>query len=540
VKVPPSTVGAVSQAAGERTTDQDEPGAPGPAPAEPATTSTPRWARADLALVATVVVAAGFRLWGFARQSLWYDEWLTAEAAEGSLGHLRWYVTERAGIPPTYFGLMWVWARIAGDGDAALRLPSVLAGIALVPVTYAALREIGQSRTAARLAALLVAVNPMLVWFSQEARPYSLLVLLGTASLWLLARYWNSGARRDLAIWALVAALAIAFHYIAVFLVALEAVAVLVWRRPAWRDLAIGGIPAAVVLLALAPFGTQQFSQRENHNWIVDFTLRARMDDSAHGALVGPSPPSRDLWIVVAAAAAMAVVLVAVRGDRSERRGALLAGGFGLVPAVLAVLAAVVGVDMIIARYLIVSLAAAIAMVAVGLSVARVPRVVGLALAAVITAASVVTIAADAREPELQRAEWSAIADAHMRPDDEGGRLLVLNVHGFLGWPLQRYLDGERILHSGETATVARIDVVVAKPTTKPCNLFVGLACALIFLGAPPPQPLARRLTLDERIDLDQFVLERYVATDGRPITVGPPDVVAAQDLGGSLVLATD
>jgi hypothetical protein len=522
----------VSQAAGERTLDQDEPG-----PARP----TERWARADRALVATIVIAAGLRLWGFASQSLWYDEWLTANAAEGNLGHLRWYVTERAGIPPTYFGLMWLWARVAGDGDAALRLPSVLAGVALVPVTYAALREIGQSRTAARLAALLVAVNPMLVWYSQEARPYSLLVLAGTASLWLLARYVNGGAWRDLMAWALVAALTIAFHYIAVFLVALEALAVLVWRRPSWRDLAIGCITASVVLLALAPFGTQQFSQRENHNWIVDFSLPQRLGDSAHGALLGPSPPNHRLWIVVAVVAAVAVVLVAARGDRGERRGALLAAGFGLVPVALAALAAVGGVDMIIARYLIVSLAAVIGAVAIGLGVRRVPRAVGLALAAVITAASVATIAADVGAPELQRAGWAAIADAHMDRDRdrEGEGLLVVNVHGFLAWPLQRYLDGDRVLHTGETATVDRIDVVVAKPSTKPCNLFVGLACALVFLGAPPPQPLAERLRLDERIDLDQFVLERYVAADGEPLTVGPPDVVAPNDLGDSLVLAT-
>jgi hypothetical protein len=547
----------MSQVTGERTAE-DPPGAPVDGDAQAAeveeTGPTASSLLADRALLAAVVVGAALRLWGFAAQSLWYDEWLTAEAASGSLGHLRRYVTEQAGIPPTYFAIMWTWARVFGTSDAALRFPSVLVGVALVPVAYGALLELGQRRAAARVAALLVAVNPMLIWYSQEARPYSLLALLGALSLWLLARLARStrtaetartGFLRDLAAWAFVAALAIAVHYVAVFLIAAEAVVVLrvlVRRRPGPRDVLVGSLPAVVVLAALAPFGAKQFSQRDNHAWILQFPLRDRLDDAARGALLGPSPPSDRLWILGAAAAVAAVGLLVVRGDRSERRGALVVGAFGLGPVALALLGAAVGVDMIVARYLIVSLAAVLAAAAIGLTVSGVPRAVGAALVGLITVVSVVTVVADARDPALQRANWRAVAEAHERAGLDGDprdreRLLVVSLHGFLAQPLHEYLDGERVLGAGESVTVEQIDVVVAKSTTEPCNLLVGLACALIFLGPPPPEPLASRLTLVDEIDLDQFVVQRFVADE--PVTVSPADVVPAPDLADSLVLVT-
>jgi hypothetical protein len=335
-------------------------------------------------------------------------------------------------------------------------------------------------------------------------------------------------------------------HYVAVFLVVIEVAVVLVGgRRPERKDLLVGGIPGALVLAALAPFGRQQFSERENHSWIAGFSLPGRLDDAARGALVGPSPPDHRLWIPIALAAVVAVALLVARGESAERRAALVAGGFGLVPVALALVAAVAGVDMIVARYLIVVLAAAIAAVAIGLSVTRVPRLVAPGVVALVMAVSVVTVAADARDPALQRPGWREVAEAHEAggtgaagaAEGRGERLLVVDLHGFLGLPLQKYLAGDRKLVAGEEATVRQIDVVVAKPTDRPCNLMVGLACALLFLGAPLPEPLAGRFELDERIDLDQFVLERYTAAE--PVTVTPADLVRPENLADSLLLVT-
>ena len=68
--------------------------------------------------------------------------------------------------------------------------------------------------------------------------------------------------------------------------------------------------------------------------------------------------------------------------------------------------------------------------------------------------------------------------------------------------------------------------------------MLVGRACALIFLGAPLPDRTASQLELVERVELDQFVVERYQPTAG-PIDVSRADLVPPQDLADALVVVS-
>ena len=79
--------------------------------------------------------------------------------------------------PPLWYLLAWVDARLLGDGALALRLPSALAGIAHVPVVWAIGTRARRPPRGADRGAALVAVNPLFVWYSQEARAYGLFVL---------------------------------------------------------------------------------------------------------------------------------------------------------------------------------------------------------------------------------------------------------------------------------------------------------------------------------------------------------------------------
>ena len=73
--------------------------------------------------------------------------------------------------------IAWADSRVLGTGEVALRLPSALAGIATVPVAWAIGRELAGRRARRSPRAALVAVNPLFVWYSQEARAYALFVL---------------------------------------------------------------------------------------------------------------------------------------------------------------------------------------------------------------------------------------------------------------------------------------------------------------------------------------------------------------------------
>ena len=75
------------------------------------------------------------------------------------------------------------------------------------------------------------------------------------------------------------------------------------------------------------------------------------------------------------------------------------------------------------------------------------------------------------------------------------------------------------------------------KPTAKPCNLLVGRACAMIFLGAPLPASIAGDFRLETRYRLPQFTLDRYRAVRTQHLTKA--QLVAPQNLPDSLALLT-
>ena len=488
--------------------------------------------RADVALVAIVVLGLGLRLWGLASQSFWYDEWLTTQAASGGLWDAFRHAANREGIPPTYFVLMWGWVRAFGDSEIALRTVSAGFGAATVPVAYAAARELGQRRAVARVAALLVAVNPMLVWYSQEARPYGLLAFLGALSVWAFARARRRGRRNDYLVWGLVSAAAVAVHYFAIFLIPAEAVALALARRRQPRLLALASAPIALVLAALAPFALEQHSHEPNRQWIADFPLADRASEAGRSALVGPSPLDGRLWVVSAITVGLATLVLLARGHRDERSAAALTAGIGAAAVVMPFLAVTFGVDVFLGRYLIAALVPLVLAVAICLATRRASWL-GVVAVAVVCVVSLVATAGVALDPELQRPDWRAVAGIF----ETGGpnRLLLVNVHGTIASPLLWYAEDARPLDGGETVSVDEIDVLAAKPTTKPCNILVGRACALIFLGAPLPQPLASVFRLEATHELDQFTVRRY--RSAQPIPVTTADLVTSTDLPQALVV---
>jgi uncharacterized membrane protein len=125
-----------------------------------------------------VVLAAVIRIVTIDNQSLWRDEALTAYEAHLPFGAMLNTVAHVETTPPLYVVLIWAWAHLFGIGEVALRSVSTIAGIALVPIAYLCAREL-VSRRAGVVAAALVAVNPYLIWNSQEARAYMLLAARG-------------------------------------------------------------------------------------------------------------------------------------------------------------------------------------------------------------------------------------------------------------------------------------------------------------------------------------------------------------------------
>lgn len=134
-------------------------------------------------LAAVVVVAAALR-WRWLGQPIRYDEAVTW------LEYASWPLPEalsRYDLPNNHLLhtlLAHLSTDVLGPGVRPLRLPAYLAGVLTVPATWALGRRLHGAR-AGLLAAALVAVSPVLVLFSTNARGYAIVVLafLGLALL---------------------------------------------------------------------------------------------------------------------------------------------------------------------------------------------------------------------------------------------------------------------------------------------------------------------------------------------------------------------
>jgi uncharacterized membrane protein len=173
-------------------------------------------------LAAITVLAAVLRFATLTDPSLWYDEAQAVHEMGRSFGGMLHLWSTNEPNPPLFFVVAWPWVRLFGTGAAGVRSLSAVAGIALIPIVWACGRELISSR-AGLVAAAFAAVNPLLIWYSQEAREYMLLTTLCAASLLLFARARREPTTRRIAWWALVSALALATQYFAAFLVFAEA-----------------------------------------------------------------------------------------------------------------------------------------------------------------------------------------------------------------------------------------------------------------------------------------------------------------------------
>jgi mannosyltransferase len=488
--------------------------------------------RVDGVLLAIIGLAVVLRFWRLGSQSFWLDEWLTTKTMSGSVSQLLRHVEQQEGIPPLYFFVIRGWGHLFGDSEVALRFPSALAGVATVPVVYATVRVLGQRQSTARVAALLVAVSPMMVWYSQEARPYAIVAFLAALTLYAFASVHQRGERRDYIVWGVCCALGIAFHYFVVYLVAAEAIALLVSRR-AWRLVSIACVPSILVLAALTPIALEQHSHKADSAWISNFALAARLRDAGHNALLGPAYPTPGLFAVGLIVIVVAVLLLVLRANRETRAAAAYTAGIGIGAVVLPYLLALAGFDIFLSRYLIAALIPLIISLSIALTAARVAWVTAICVT-VLCLISVSTVVAVARDPRLQRADWGSVAAAFQSGNSH--RLLYLNTGGNQARALYYYLPGIQAASDNEPLMIDEIDVLTAKGDKEPCNFYVGMTCSLVFLGAKPlPASLANQFTIASHTELARFRIDRYRAR--KPVAVKGAQLVAPGSTDDSLVL---
>jgi mannosyltransferase len=142
-----------------------------------------------------VLVAAVLRLSRLGDESFWLDEaftWVFVTEKYTAVELLTILPSEDV-HPPLYYLLMDGWVAVAGTSEAVMRLPSALFGIATVWLTYVVGAKLFDEWAGVGAAAV-VGVSTFHLYYSQEARMYTLLVLLTLASYYFFVDLADGGA----------------------------------------------------------------------------------------------------------------------------------------------------------------------------------------------------------------------------------------------------------------------------------------------------------------------------------------------------------
>jgi mannosyltransferase len=376
--------------------------------------------RAFWIVAGLTVLAAILRFATLGVQAYHHDEIVTASRIlRGGFGHAMDAVGFSESAPPLYYALAWLWAQLTGTGEFGLRSLSALAGVATVPVAYLIGLELRGRRTGL-MAAALVAFNPMLLWYSQEARAYALLALLCAVSLLYCVRALRRGRRRDFVLWGIASGLALATHYFAGFAIAAE-VLLLLHRRG--RESLAGLWIVGLAGLLLAPLAIHQMSL-DHAEWIGNFTLGHRLWETAATFVSGETTdiiarPERPILAVLPLALGLAALaLLAFRGNREGRRAGAIPLSLSLAAIGIPLLIAVTSPskDFVLARNVLPALVPLLIAIAIGVTLPAARRL-GAAIGAALLAYSLGFCVWASFSPDLQRPDWDAVAAAVGEPE---------------------------------------------------------------------------------------------------------------------------
>lgn len=376
-------------------------------------------------------VAAALTLPFLGARSFWLDESLSFALARLEWSEFTETVTERENNMTLYHLLLRGWTAV-GTSEAFVRALSVLAGVAALLVFYALVVRLFGRRVAFG-AALLLAVNPIFVHYSREARGFALCLALVTVASFLFVRGVERPSWWTWIGYALVSALAVYAHLFAVLVPPAHAASLLLRReRPPWRHLVVSAFAFGAALLPFYALATA--AQASGIEWAAENApgrIFVRLQEAIPAAA----------GAALALAVGVVAVLLGLRVRRSPVGGrpATWPWAFVLtwlfVPVALVVAISFFATPVFVVRYFIIVVPPLVLLAA--LLLARIGRTnvyaAGLAAAAAVSCALALTWSASAEERWEDATEYVA-ADA--RAGDG-----VLFFAPYVRVPFEVYLD---------------------------------------------------------------------------------------------------
>ncbi len=177
----------------------------------------------------------GIRLLFLGRNSFWLDEANSLRVT--LLGQQALWAGQSEGYhPPLFYWVLEQWVQF-GRSEFHLRLIAVIPATLSIPVLYLLAKE-WFDKYVAMTAAALMAVSPLLVWFSQEARPYALLSFFGLLIMLAVTKLFRQPKFLWWLLFVVMMTAALYLHYFAILLIPFQLGLFLVFlatKRTTWK-----------------------------------------------------------------------------------------------------------------------------------------------------------------------------------------------------------------------------------------------------------------------------------------------------------------
>ena len=376
-----------------------------------------------LALASVVAIAAALRFRDLGAQSVWVDEAFSWSQSRGSLNELI-YATANDNYPPLHNFLLFFVIRVFGDNEWALRAPSAVLGLLNVIAIYW-VGVIFANRFVGVVAALFLALSGFHIWYSQDARMYTLLALSATLFVGTSVRLASEPSFAK-AILAFICGLALLYsHPYGVFtwLAVSAAIGFCIHNDPNLWSLSIRQWFAlqATVIIGFAPWAFILLS-RANSIENEGFWLKSPTPNLVINALSNLSTGPFSLSLICLCISALGVYRMAkppistYSAENSATVVLLLA--WAVVPIALGIAASIAVTPIFIDRYLMGSLPAILLLASLGLS--RFVKSIRDCLIAIAISIIVLGISVAFYSPAPQR-DWrsaTAFLSANLGPRD--------------------------------------------------------------------------------------------------------------------------
>jgi uncharacterized membrane protein len=235
--------------------------------------------RNDLILLAIVFVGLFLRVYDLSDESVWYDEAFSIELANSSIfGVINGSAQDIH--PPLYHILLHYWINLFGDSEFSTRFMSVVFGVFAIFMIY----KVGSlilDEEAGILSALLLALSSFHIYYSQEARMYSLMALLTLLSMYFFLKILRNRNVIDVVGYVLSSTFLIYTHYFGLFIILAQNIYIftlLLLKEDDYKQTLKRWVPLQLILIVL-------FSP-----WIAVFIKQLLLTQSGYGIGWMPRP----------------------------------------------------------------------------------------------------------------------------------------------------------------------------------------------------------------------------------------------------------